>query len=152
MHDLLRKVKKELDQIGETGINSSNLETTYKLVDIMKDIYEIEEKKEHPEESYGRDYRNYRYYDRRYMDGNGGERSYRGDKFDMCLDKIYNGVDMYEYGRSRYRGNGDNSKAIDGLEKMMTGVYSLVESGIDLAETAEEKEIIRKHIRKLTQL
>lgn len=40
MEELLRKVKKELDAIGDKGLTSSNLETTYKLIDIYKDIKE----------------------------------------------------------------------------------------------------------------
>ena len=38
MKELKNKVKKELDTIAEKGLTSSNLETTYKLVDIYKDI------------------------------------------------------------------------------------------------------------------
>ena len=40
MEELLRKVKKELENIGEKGLSSSNLDTTYKLIDIYKDIKE----------------------------------------------------------------------------------------------------------------
>jgi hypothetical protein len=40
MEELLRKVRKELDAIGDKGLTSSNLETTYKLIDIYKDIKE----------------------------------------------------------------------------------------------------------------
>ena len=44
MKELQKKVKKELDNIAEKGITSSNLEVTNKLVDIYKDIVEICEK------------------------------------------------------------------------------------------------------------
>ena len=40
MHKLLEKVEKELDNIAEKGITNSNLDTTYKLIDIYKDIKE----------------------------------------------------------------------------------------------------------------
>ena len=36
-------VAKELEQIGEKGLTSSNLDTTFKLIDILKDIKEVEE-------------------------------------------------------------------------------------------------------------
>ena len=41
MDALLNRVKRELDVIADKGITSSNLETTYKLIDIYKDIREI---------------------------------------------------------------------------------------------------------------
>jgi hypothetical protein len=40
MDELLRKVKKELETIGDKGLTSSNLDTTFKLIDIYKDIKE----------------------------------------------------------------------------------------------------------------
>ena len=42
MEDLLKRVKKELYAIADKGITSSNLESTYKLIDIYKDIKEAE--------------------------------------------------------------------------------------------------------------
>lgn len=42
MHKLLEKVEKELHNIAEKGISSANLDTTYKLIDIYKDIKESE--------------------------------------------------------------------------------------------------------------
>jgi hypothetical protein len=40
----------------------------------------------------------------------------------------------------------------EGLEKTMYAVCTLVESLMDSAETAEEKEIIRKHIEKIKNI
>ena len=40
MHKLLERVEKELENIADKGLSSSNLETTYKLIDIYKDIKE----------------------------------------------------------------------------------------------------------------
>ena len=40
MHELLEKVTRELEKIGDKGLTSSNLDTTYKLIDIYKDIKE----------------------------------------------------------------------------------------------------------------
>ena len=42
MDKLMEKVKKELENIAEKGLSASNLETTYKLIDIYKDIKEAE--------------------------------------------------------------------------------------------------------------
>ena len=40
--ELKELVKKELKEVGTKGLSSSNLESTYKLADILKDLMEIE--------------------------------------------------------------------------------------------------------------
>lgn len=50
MQRLEERVCKELENIGDKGLTSSNLDTTYKLIDIYKDIkeahyYEVKAKK-----------------------------------------------------------------------------------------------------------
>ena len=40
MRELLDKVEKELEKVGDKGLTSSNLDSTYKLIDIYKDIKE----------------------------------------------------------------------------------------------------------------
>lgn len=204
MEQLLKKVKKELSEIGEKELTTANVEIAGKLVDIVKDIGEIkeQEKKEGSsemryEEGYGRqgggyngeygEYGEYGAYGRQ-GGGRGGRGGYNGeygrqgggyngeygrqgqgggggyngeygrrgggryghDKLAECLDRIADGKDMYEYDRSRYRG--DDQRVLEGLEKMMYGVCMFVESAMDFAETPEEKEIVRKHIRKLENI
>ena len=78
MKELLRKVEKELESIGEKGITSSNLDTAYKLIDIYKDIKEAcyYEDQTNNEDFYGareRDSRG-RYRD---WDSNGSYNDYR---------------------------------------------------------------------------
>ena len=46
MEELKRKVKKELENIGDKGLTASNLDTTYKLVDIMKDKSDLQLKRD----------------------------------------------------------------------------------------------------------
>lgn len=51
-------VMKELKEIANKGLSSSNLESTYKLVDILKDLGEVESedrenKERHGQEAYG---------------------------------------------------------------------------------------------------
>lgn len=182
MDELLSKVKKELREIGEKGITAANLEVAYKLVDIAKDIGEIkEQEREEKEEggSYGmRDYRGGYPYEipGPYMEGGYGARGnyreggygargnyreggygrqgqggrYGHDKLAECLDRIANGMDMYGYDKERYQGN--DHRVVEGLEKMMYGVCMFVESAMDFAETPEEKEVIRKHIRKIESI
>jgi len=166
MHELERKAKKELERIADQGFTTSNLEVAYKLIDIVKDIKEIEcdEKKlENGEYNGYRDnrdrYMNDRYMNDRYMDDRpldyrtGGYSNYRGnDRLNRSIDRIKEGADMYWYGREKYNAGGNKEQMNESLENMMYAVCSLIESGMDIAETPEEKEIIRKHIRKLQNL
>lgn len=52
----MEKVKKELENIAEKGLSASNLETTYKLIDIYKDIKEAEYYESEIKEEQGGDY------------------------------------------------------------------------------------------------
>ena len=42
MDKLLGRVEKELENIADKGLSSSNLDTTFKLIDIYKDIKEAD--------------------------------------------------------------------------------------------------------------
>ena len=178
MDKLFENVKKELDQIEQNGLSSSNLDTTYKLTCIGKNIKEIEEKEgeskmrgRYEDGGYNargnyRDYNdgynargNYRDGDySEYNDGYGrrgvpgsGRGRYRGEgeRFGRHMDHIEDGIDMYMYGRERYFDSGDKHRMHEGLEKFMYGICMFVETAMDFAETPEEKEIIRKHIQKM---
>lgn len=94
-------------------------------------------------------------YGRRGVPGSGRGRGgrYRGDdRWNEHLDRIMDGADMYQYGRSRYRDGGDSERMYDGLEKLMYAICMFIESTMDFAESPEEKEIIRKHIQKLKNI
>lgn len=169
MHKLSEDIKKELTRIEESGINISNIDIVGKLVDILKDIHEINEKEEETNMreygSYrgGGDYGTYmrdsrgRYMDNGRMDdrgtyGRGGNFINMDPRLWNRLEHIMNDAEMYEYGRDKYRGGGGDERMIDGLEKLMYSVCTFVESMMDFAETPQEKEVIRKHIQKLAKM
>ena len=157
MDKLFENAKKELHQIEENGLSSSNLDMAWKLSSIAKNALKIKEKEgehrmrdhymgdryeprmEHHEDPYGR----------RMM---GRYRGPGAERFDRHLDHISDGVDMYMYGKDRYYDSGDKHRMHEGLEKFMYGICMFVETAMDFAETPEEKEIIRKHIQKLKNL
>ena len=57
LKELKELVKKELKEVGTKGLSSANLESTYKLTDILKDLLEIEsEKKEMTQQQQGGSY------------------------------------------------------------------------------------------------
>lgn len=170
MHDLKAKVKKELDNIAEKGLTSSNLEATNKLVDIYKDIVEICEKEEGGENgmyearggrggSYRDSYPEYDDYDARgrsrdsrgrYMDNYG---HYPMDeKTERYLRRIREGMEDYNEGRNRYRDGDSDQRMVEGIEMTMGAIVNFVESLMDIAETSKEKEIVRRYVDKIKKV
>ena len=157
MEDLLRKVKKELDTIADKGLTSSNLDTAYKLIDIYKDIREAKYYENCNEES--------EHYGARERDGRGrykGEREWKEDDYgryypidereERYLNRMREALYNYDEGRNRYREGGSKEKMIDGVDMAMGALVNFVEFMLDNVETAQEKEVVRKHIEKLKKL
>lgn len=90
-------------------------------------------------------------YGRRGVPGSGRGRSYNARMRDH-MDRMMDGMDQYEYGKERYMHSGDESRVIEGLEKLMYAMCMFVESAMDFAETPQEKEIIRKHVQKISHI
>jgi hypothetical protein len=160
MHKLYENVEKELKKIEENGLNSGNLDTAYKLLNMGKNIKKIEKLKE--EEGHRMRHREDDYGARgRYRDGDYDaiiRGRYRDDrmptkhKYERMyghLDRIEDGIDDYSYGKDRYYDSGDSTRVEEGLEKLMYGICMMVETAMDFAETPEEKEIIHRHIQKI---
>lgn len=157
MDELLRKVKKELENIGEKGLTSSNLETTNKLIDIYKDIKEAcwyDEQMSGDSEVYGvrrRDGRG------RYMDSDNRYSSNYGhypldERSERYLNRMREGMYSYNEGKDRYRDGDSKQRMIDGVEMTMSAIVNFVESMVDFAETNQEKEIVRKYVDKLKNI
>lgn len=151
MNDLLKsRVKKELDNIAEKGLSTSNLEMTNKLVDIYKDLCEIDGGGSDMYDARGRyrDYDDYDSYNRR-----GGSGSYGhyplDDRTERYLTRMREGMESYDAGRARYRDGGSNERMVEGIEMTMGAIVNFVESLIDIAETSQEKEIVRKYVDRI---
>ena len=173
-------VVKELKEVGNKGLTSSNLESTYKLIDILKDLVEVESEGQemHQNGQYGRapmynqngygarGYNEGGYNERSYNEGynngsymgdysaRGNGRSYNGydNRMKDRINRVIDGAEMYEYGRDRYQHGGSHEAMEEGLEKMMYAICMLVETAMDAAQSPKEKEIVRKHIQKLHTL
>ena len=171
MEIIKEQIKKELTEIENKGINASNLELISKLTEIYKDIAKIEKLEGGQEmQDYGR-YREGGYNEggySAYREGGynargGGGGGYReggynegyGRRYSRMkdhMDRMMDGMDQYEYGKERYMHGGDESRVMEGLEKLMYAMCMFVESAMDYAETPQEKEIIRKHLHKMSKL
>lgn len=170
MEQLLRKVKKELESIGDKGLTSSNLDTTYKLIDIYKDIKEACYYEEMTEggDTYGRRSRGadgrYRGDDRMYRDdddyddryGRRGRGSYGhyplDERSERHFERMREGMFNYNEGKNRYRDGDSKERMVEGVEMTMSAIVSFVEAMIDFAETSQEKEIVRKYVDKLKKI
>lgn len=144
---LLKKVCKELDAIADKGITSSNLETTYKLIDIAKDIKEIESMDNNSYNARGGSRSSGRYND---SDYNARYNHYPMDeRTERYFVRMRDGMADYNEGRNRYRDGDSNTRMIDGIEMTMGAIVNFVESLMDIAETSQEKEIVRRYVNKI---
>lgn len=160
MDELMRKVKKELETIGDKGLTSSNLDTTYKLIDIYKDIKEacyydtkVEKMEHEDEDSYGARRRDGR---GRYMNSDehwDNSRSYPlKDRDERYLNRVREGIYTYNEGKERYRDGEGKERMLEGVEMAMGALVNFVEYMMDYAETNQEKEVVRKYIEKMKKL
>ena len=131
MELLLKRVGKELETIADKGISSSNLDSTYKLIDIYKDIKEINCMND--KGSYDD-----KYYIERY--NTSWDKDYNthpiDERHERYLTRMREGLADYNAGRMRYRDGGSEQRMIDGIEMTMGAVINFVESLIDYAETS----------------
>ena len=164
MRKLYTDICKEIDCIETQGISTSNIDNLFKMVDIAKDLIELDEKTD--EEGNVMRYNRGRYNDDySYRDNyRGGSRNNGRDGYGRMYDERYGHIDErfydrldritealedYMYGKDRYRDSGGTDRMKEGLDKVMYGVCTLVETIMDFSETPEEKEIVRKHIDKM---
>lgn len=164
MDKLIQMVKRELVEIENKGVNASNLELIDKLAGIYKDLTTIKAMEEYDqggEDMYeysryrdgyrGRNDGYYEEYGRRGVPGSGRGR-YNTSRMRDHMERMMDGMEQYEYGKERYMDSGDETRVTEGLEKLMYAMCMFVESAMDFAETPQEKEIIRKHIKKISNI
>ncbi len=166
--ELLEKIKeiakKPIETITKDGISSSNLDYLYKLVDIQKDIANIEYWKvkednimRYSEGSYGRYGRGYSNYSN-YGEGSYGRRGvdakYRGHRPEDRMDEMYMNYQAYSEGREAYGRSGNYSAKEDSmmcLEHMLESAVGLFKMLREEASSQEEIEMIDKYAKKISE-
>ena len=162
------EVSKAIENIINDGIDTGNLDTLGKLIDIHKDI-ENEEywnvKKEAMQMNYrgygANSYGNYGNYDeygenygRRGVKGTGRGRRYRGgyDEAEEKIEEMREHYGAYSEGREQYnRGNyGAKQESTEGLENMMMSISECVGMIFEEAEP-QEKQIIKRHVQQMAR-
>ena len=68
------------------------------------------------------------------------------------MKKIKDGIETYSNGRHRYKDGGSNERMVEGIEMTMCAIVDFIEALMDLAETSQEKEIVRKNIDKIKRI
>ena len=150
-------VEKGINKTIEDGIQTSNLDTLGKLVDIYKDIANVEhwKKEEENDMRYDRRYRDYTRepysrepYGRRRRDSRG---RYMGDEMMNDMHEAYR-----DYSDGREEMNMGNYSAKDdtmkSLEYMMQSVVQFIEMLEKDANSQEEREIIKDYTRQISEM
>lgn len=156
-------VARELEQFCTKELNTLNLDMIYKLIDIDKDLENIDYwnvKKEVMKMRYN-DYGDYSEggygnYGRRGVPGTGrGRGRYRGysEGEEMLEDMKYNygaySESMGEYSRGNYNAGQDGMKALENTMELFT---EFTQKMIREADSPEEKQIIKKYLKRVGQM
>lgn len=161
--DVISKAKEEVEKLikaaTENGLQASNVQLLYQLIDIHKDIENEkywknkEEAMRYMRDDYGtEDYRGGRSRDSqgRFM-GDRRMPSYRGQR---VLDEMYNGYRNYNDGKEEYnRGNyGARNETMRSLEGMLESVTDFIEMLQNDASSQEEVDMIKHYTRKISEM
>lgn len=157
-------VVKELEQFSDTAdLHGDELDVLYKLVDIDKDLENIDYWKIKKEDIKMR-YNNYgEYSDGGYSEGRYGRRGvpgtgrgrYRGhDDGEDMLEDMKESYSAYSESRNAYsRGNyGAEQESMEALEDTMRLFTEFTQKMIQEVDSPEAKQIIKKHLRKISQM
>lgn len=155
-------IAKELSQFGNTDLDRNELDVLYKLVDICKDLENIDYwnvKKEVMKMRYNEygDYSEggYGNYGRRGVPGTGRSR-YRAGSYsegEEMLENMRDSYSAYSESRSYSRGNyGAEQESMKALEDTMELFTEFAQKMIQEVDSPEAKQIIKKHLRKISQM
>ena len=148
---LLKKMEESITNILDSGLNTNNLDTLYKLSKIKHMT------KEDMDMNYGNyggrrpgydTYGNYGNYGE-YNDGyarRGVDSKYRGYGH---LDRMYNEYGNYSYGKERYGANEDTKKSLEYMLKSMEDFARMLK---EEAQSQEEVQMIKQTAQRIAQM
>ena len=155
---LNEEVDKSINKVIQQGVQTSNVDFLYKMIDIKKDIAEIE--KEEKEMMYG-NYRNYGNYGRNdeMSYGGGRRRDSRGRYMESGRDSSYRGHDMldemHEYygnymeGRERYGADNETLKSFEYMLKSFKDYYKHLKKE---ASSQQEIQMLEETAREMLDM
>jgi hypothetical protein len=145
MKELIEKTEEYITKAGKQNLDASDIDYLGKVVDIYKDLKEVENMNNYGRENYGR-YGEYNEYGRRGVDSR-----YRGESYMDGMNGSYRNYEAarYEYNNGNYGAKEDGLKE---LEYMMHSAMKFIKMIKDEATSPEEQEIVRKHIMKISEM
>ena len=143
MEEKILKITGEyIEQVADNGLEDVDIDYLSQIVDIHKDMKEVECM------NYGRygNYGNYNEYGRRGVDA-----KYRGENY---MDSMRGSYRTYEEARNEFNaGNyGAKEDGLKELEYMMHSAMKFIKMIKEEATSPEEQEIVRKHIMKISEM
>ena len=143
---VIEKMKESINNQLEQGLNTQNIDVLYKLVDIYKDMKEVENMnygnymgRNVGYDSYGRNYGNMEY--GRNYGRQGYDMKYRGNE---NLDRMYNEYGRYQESRNRY-GNGEETDK--SFHYMVKALEDFIRVLHEEAETPQQKQMLRESLQ-----
>jgi len=141
MEELIKRTKEYISKAGEQNLDASDIDYLGKVVDIYKDLKEVE----CMNNGYNT-YHEYNDYGRRGVDAR-----YRGESY---MDGMRGSYRNYEEARNEYN-RGNYGAKEDGLKELEYMLHALVKFAKTIKEEAtspEEQEIVRRHFMKISEM
>lgn len=150
MKELIEKTEEYISKAGKQNLDASDIDYLGKVVDIYKDLKEVENMNDYGRENYGR----YSEYGREVNDSygrRGVDSRYRASKY---MDSMGDSYRNYEDARNEYNaGNyGAKEDGLKELEYMMHAAVKFIKMIKEEATSPEEQQIVKKHITKLSEM
>ena len=144
MEETIKRLCEYIEKAGTMNLDATDIDYLYKVVDIYKDLKEVENMN-----NYGR-YEGYGNYGEDYG-RRGYDTKYRGESY---MDGMRGSYRNYEEARNEYnRGNyGAKEDGLKELEYMMHAAMKFIKMVKEEATSPEEQEIVRKHIMKISEM
>ena len=143
---VIEKMKESINNQLEQGLNTQNIDVLYKLVDIYKDMKEVENMnygnymgRNVGYDSYGRNYGNMEY--GRNYGRQGYDMKYRGNE---NLDRMYNEYGRYQESRNRYGNGEETDKSFHYMVKELEDFIRVLH---EEAETPQQKQMLRESLQ-----
>ena len=147
--ELTKQTEEKIKEILDSEISPNNIESLYKLVDILKDAKEVESMnygnyggRRAGYDSYGRDnYGEYGEYGRGSYGRRGYDMKYRGDE---SLDRMYGEYGRYMESRSRYGAGEETDKSFHYMVKALEDFIMVLK---EEAETPQQKQMLMQSLQ-----
>lgn len=178
MHKLRENAEKELKEIEEKGLSSSNIDNAYRLVEIIKGVDKINMMQDgggYSRDGYSRDMEDYSqerggysrngYYSREgnYSNDYDNGNSYRRGRSATTGRYVHRpnysrlsgddtDMDRYKEDKRQYsnsRDGGDKERMLDSLERLVVNVCDMVVQIDRDCDCVDERDIIFKHVKNL---